>query len=131
MLGLAVEAARPLPVRGNIKAELRGNHYLFAIASECLAYEFFVDEWPISFRCIEEGHAPVDGCSDHTDSLLFFDSRTVAVAQPHATKTERRHFKIAELAFLHANLFAATGATSRCCSLYRSRAPARLFCLFE
>ena len=61
--------------------------------AERLAYEFFVREWPISFRCIEECHAAFDGCSDQIDRLLLFDGRTVAIAQPHATKAECRDYQ--------------------------------------
>src|SRR5579862_941018 len=103
MLGLAVEPTRPLPIRSNIEAELCGNDYLFTMGTERLAYEFFVRERPIRFRSIEECHAAINRFSDHVDGLLLFDGRTVAIAQPHATKAECRDFKSAfpERALLH------------------------------
>jgi len=38
--------------------------------------------------------------------LLLFDSRTVAVAQPHTAEAERRYFKIAKCALLQLILLA-------------------------
>src|SRR5512141_2246111 len=93
----------PLP-RCPSGAISKPNFVAITTCSRCsaVAYEFFVREPPISFRCIEECHAAIDGFSDHIDRLLLFDSRTVAIAQPHVTKAEYRYIKIAKCALLHA-----------------------------
>src|SRR6266568_6495566 len=90
MLWPAVEPTPPLPVGSDVETELRGNHYPFAMRGECLAHELFVGEWAVSFRRIEECHAAFDCCPDHSYGLLLFDSRTVAIAQPHATESQSR-----------------------------------------
>src|SRR5882672_10487172 len=118
MLRPTVEPARPLPIDSDIETELGGNHYLFAMRGEGLAHEFFVREWAVSFRRVEECHATFDCCSDHIDGLLLFGGWTVAVAQSHASEAESGYLEIAKFALLHINLQIGS-FISRCYSPYR------------
>jgi len=76
--------------------------------SKCLADEFFIREWAVGLRRIEECHATFDGCSNHSYGLLLFDGWTVAVAQPHAAESKSRDFQPAfsHSALLHVVLLA-------------------------
>src|SRR5580698_5158772 len=103
MLWLAVESAPPLPIGSDVEPELRRDHHACAMRPERLAHEFFVREWAVSFRRIEECDAAFDGCSYHRNALPLFEGWTVAVAQSHATEAESRNFQttLAKFALLH------------------------------
>ena len=55
--------------------------------SKCLADEFFIREWAVGLRRIEECHATFDCCLDHSYRLLLRSRWPVAIAKAHAAET--------------------------------------------
>src|SRR5207245_2419178 len=91
--------------RSGIKfeAELRCDRHLFTKRSERFAHKFFVCEWAVRFRSVEERYAALYGRANQRDHLLLVCGRAVAKAHSHTAQTERRNFQVAisEFALLH------------------------------
>ena len=60
--------ARLLPIGIEFEAELGGDHYLVPERSESFAHEFFILEWTVGFRGIEECNAALNGGPDKGSS---------------------------------------------------------------
>src|SRR3954471_7377185 len=82
-------------VKFDVEAELRGNHHLVADRLERFAHEVFVRVRPIHFGRIEERHARIDGRPDDRDAIVAARGASIALTDPHAPETERRHLEAA------------------------------------
>src|SRR5450631_4900185 len=72
-----------------LEAEFRRDDDFVANRCQRLADEFFVRKRTVCFGRIEQGHAAVKCCTDYLDSLIPFERRAVAKAQPHASESKR------------------------------------------
>ncbi|MNV66056.1 hypothetical protein D3C71_1587900 [compost metagenome] len=84
-LGATVQARIGMAI---LEAELGGDHELVAERGQRLAEQFLVEERPIGFGGIEEGHALLDRGAQQRDRLAAVGRRTIAIAQPHAAQPE-------------------------------------------
>src|SRR5262249_870531 len=71
--------------------------------SKRFAHQFFVDEWAISLRRIEERHAAFDGCPNERNHLLLVGWRAISRTHSHAAQSESRDFEtpFSEFALFH------------------------------
>src|SRR5262249_12915494 len=104
MLRPAVESyPTRLSVGLEFESELGGDHDLPTDGSQRLAHEFFVYEWAVNLRSIEESDSAFDGGSKKRAHLPFVFRWAVRSAHSHASEPEGRDFKaaISKFAFLH------------------------------
>src|SRR5258708_5551826 len=87
----------------DVEAELGGDRYLIADGLECLTDYVLIGIWAVHFGRIEESHTCVDRCADDRDPVRSAQRLSVALADSHTTKTERRHLQALrpQNAFLH------------------------------
>src|SRR4029453_17828326 len=90
----------------DVEAELGGDRDLIADRLERLTDHILIGIWAVHFGRIEERHAGVDRCADDRDPVLSAQRLSVALADSHAAKTERRHLQAlrAQDAFLHCSV---------------------------
>jgi hypothetical protein len=101
---LTIQGSQAWPTVGiRREAELGGNHHLPAERRQCFPKEFFVGEWTIDFRRIEEGDAAVNRRVQKSDHLPLVGDRAFMMAHSHATEPKGRDFQIAvsKFSFLH------------------------------
>src|SRR5580658_9817707 len=104
---LAVHTSPVLPrLRIDVPSKLGRDHHLALERRKRLTDQLLIQERTIGLSGIEERHAIFDRRSNHCDSVLFLDCRTVAESQSHTTKSNRRYFQgtFPQLSFLHCNL---------------------------
>src|SRR6185295_16704981 len=87
----------------DVEAELGGDRYLIADGLERLTDDILIGIWTVHFGGIEERHTCVDRCSDDPDPVRSAQRLSVALADSHTAKTERRHLQALrpQNAFLH------------------------------
>jgi len=99
----AVQHARLLLPVFVAESELGGDHDPVTDGGEGFANQLLIGEGTVNLSRVEKGYALIDSRADKTDPLLLFDGRAIAVAQSHATESERRNFEItlSQFALLH------------------------------
>jgi hypothetical protein len=90
MVRPTVRPAKAFAVRGDVEPELRREYNLGANRSEGFADQFLVNERPVDFGRIEEGHAAIHGCPQEQDHFLTVSRRVgIAFAHSHTAETDR------------------------------------------
>src|SRR6476619_8152726 len=87
----------------DVEAELGGDRYLIADGLERLTDDILIGIWAVHFGRIEERHTCVDRCANDRDPVRSAQRLSVALADSHTAKTERRYLQAlrAQNAFLH------------------------------
>src|SRR4026208_336095 len=87
----------------DVEAELGGYRDMIADRLQRLTDDILIGIRAVHFGCIEERHTGVDRGADDRDPVLSAQRLSVALADSHTAKTERRHFQTlrAQSAFLH------------------------------
>src|SRR5579864_2604256 len=90
----------------DVEAELGGDRDLIADRLERLTDDILIGVRAVHFGRIEERHAGVDRGADDRDPVLSAQRLSVALADAHTAKTERRYLQAvrAQNAFLHGRL---------------------------
>jgi hypothetical protein len=106
VLGPAIETTTALlGLRVQVEAELRRDHNLVPDRLQRLAHQLFVDERPIHFRRIEQGHASLHREADESDHVLLVCSRSVVGAHAHAAEPQCGHLEpLAQFAGFHCDI---------------------------
>ena len=98
-LGPAIHALGGIAV---LEAELGRNHHLVAERRERFPDNDLVLERPVGLCGVEKGDAALERRADQLDRILVIRGGTVAEAQAHTAKADRRDFQVfAQLALLH------------------------------
>src|SRR5579871_625748 len=86
-----------------LEAELGRDDDLVAHRGECFAEQFLILERTVSFGCVEEGDALLEGCADKFDARVLLYRGSVSEAQSHTAQAYARHFESAftKFSFFH------------------------------
>src|SRR6478735_882533 len=110
------------------EAELGGDHDLITDRLERFPDDILIGIWAVHFGRIEERHTGVSRGADDRDPILAAQRLSVALADAHTAKTERRYLQpiCAQNPFLHGGVSVVTLRKALAYRRHDSRKAARV-----